>query len=109
MSNLQEKAENYARKMWGVYFDDVHPDSAITETLGELTQKDFIAGYEFANRWIPIEESKPSQQGHYLVKCKTSFPKNCDVVVAEFYDDNQTFYSESSDYPINDATHWRSI
>ena len=70
---------------------------------------DFKHGIEFAQRWIPIEDEKPPEQGHYLVKCKNSFPKNCEVVVAEFYEDNETFYSESTDFPINDATHWRLI
>jgi len=109
MEKLEQKAEDYARQMWGVYYEDIHPDSAIEECMGELTKKDFIAGFEYANKWIPIVKEKPEKQGIYLVKCKKSFPKNCDVVVAEFYEDNQTFYSESSDSPINDVTHWRFL
>jgi len=69
----------------------------------------FKKGAQFVQRWIRIDEEKPTKQGHYLVKCKNSFPKNCDVVVAEFYEDNETFYSESTDCPINDVTHWRLI
>ena len=65
--------------------------------------------YEEKLRWIPVEEKLPEKQGHYLVKAPKSFPKNCIVVVAEFYEDNNTFYSESSDCPIEDATHWRSF
>ena len=72
-------------------------------------ERAFFAGASFVQRWIPVEEELPTEQGLYLVKCKTSYPKNCDVVVAEFYEDNQTFYYESSDCPINDATHWRPI
>jgi len=79
----------------------------------DTNEEDFKGGFrigvEFAQRWIPIEEELPIKQGCYLVKCKNSFPKNCDVVVAEFYEDNHVFYSESSDYPIKDATHWRPI
>jgi hypothetical protein len=60
-------------------------------------------------RWIPIEEGKPAKDGHYLVKVAHSFPKNCDIVVAEFYEDNQEFYSESTECAIKDATHWRMI
>ena len=73
------------------------------------TEAAFMAGVAFCQRWIPIEEEKPTQQGCYFVKCKTSYPKNCDVVVAEFYEDNKTFYSESSDCPLHDVTHWRPI
>lgn len=59
--------------------------------------------------WIKVEERLPTQQGHYLVVAPQSFPKNCVVVVAEFYDDNNVFYSESSDCPIEDATHWMPL
>ena len=66
-------------------------------------------GIELAYRWIHPKVRLPSKQGHYLVKVKNSFPKNCDVVIAEFYEDNQTFYSESSDNPIDDVLFWRPI
>ena len=69
----------------------------------------FESGMLAAQRWIPVEEEKPKEQGHYLVIAPKSFPKNCKVVVAEFYEDNQMFYSESSDCPIPDVTHWRPI
>ena len=69
----------------------------------------FYRGVLWTNHWFDFEEVKPTEQGYYLVKCKTSYPKNCDVVVAEFYEDNKTFYSESSDCPIHDVTHWRPI
>jgi len=55
---------------------------------------------------ISVEEKLPKNQGHYLVYCPNSFPKNCKWVVAEFYEDNKTFYSESSDEPLIDVTHW---
>ena len=73
------------------------------------SESGFIAGVEFAQRWISVEEELPEEQGYYLVIAPHSFPKNCNVVVAEFYEDNKTFYSESSDSPITDATHWRPI
>lgn len=69
----------------------------------------FKEGAEFAQRWIHVEEELPKKQGHYFVKVLNSFPKNCNVVVAEFYEDNNNFYSESSDYPIHDAIAWRPI
>jgi hypothetical protein len=42
--NLNEEAENYSRKMWGVYYDDKHPDSAINDSQGEISILDFTAG-----------------------------------------------------------------
>jgi len=48
----------------------------------------------------------PEKDGSYLVFAPRSFPKNSRFMVAEFYDDNNTFYSESSDQPLPDVTHW---
>jgi len=42
--DINKEAEDYAKKIWGVYFDDKHPDVAIEETQGEISIKDFIAG-----------------------------------------------------------------
>jgi hypothetical protein len=64
---------------------------------------------EYKNQWIPFDLVKPTEQGHYLVSVKNSYPKNCNVVVAEFYEDNNMFYSESSEAPIYDVTHWKRI
>ena len=87
------------------------------EDKGILTKMDIIeqnlnaidAGIEFTQRWIPVEEELPTEQGHYLVKVKNSFPKNCNVIVCEFYEDNQKFYCEYSDSPVHDAISWRHI
>lgn len=97
MKTIEEAALEYGAAMG-------NPQKPINATYDG-----FKSGVEFAQRWIPVEEDLPISQGHYFVKCKTSFPKNCDVVVAEFYEDNNTFYSESGDHPIKDATHWRPI
>jgi len=79
------------------------------EDIASWLSDSFKEGVLFAQRWVPVEEALPEKQGCYLVKCKNSFPKNCDIVIAEFYEDNKTFYSESSDCPIYDVTHWRQI
>jgi hypothetical protein len=59
--------------------------------------------------WVSVNERLPEKQGHYLVRVLNSYPKNCDCIVAEFYEDNKTFYCESSDYAIKDAIEWKSI
>ena len=56
--------------------------------------------------WVSVKTRLPEICTSYLVWAPTSFPKNSNCVVAEFYDDNNTFYSESSDYPMEDVTHW---
>ena len=96
MSKLREKAIEIAKQ--------TSSESAFMCGYNMACQE-----YEEKLRWIPVEEKLPEKQGHYLVIAPKSFPKNCKVVVAEFYEDNNTFYSESSDCPIEDATHWRPI
>jgi hypothetical protein len=44
--NKEELAKEHAKKVWGVYVDDVHPDVHITQTNGEISESDFIAGFE---------------------------------------------------------------
>lgn len=61
------------------------------------------------NEWISVKDRLPEKDGSYLVWAPLSFPKNSRCVVAEFYDDNNTFYSESSDSPMPDVTHWAHL
>jgi len=60
-------------------------------------------------RWRRVEDELPEGCGSYLVYAPESFSKNSPCVVAEFYDDNNTFYSESSDNPMPDVTHWMPL
>lgn len=53
-----------------------------------------------------VSKELPKKNGSYLVYAPRSFPKNSRFMVAEFFDDNNTFYSESSDEPLPDVTHW---
>ena len=103
MKTIEEAAKDFEKengeKIW---FENDQMGSA-------LCIESFKSGVDFAQRWIPISEEKPEKQGHYFVKVLNSFPKNCDVMVAEFYDDNHVFYCEHSDSSIHDVTHWRPI
>ena len=69
----------------------------------------FKAGVEFAQRWISVEEELPEKQGYYLVLKTPLFRGNCNVVVAEFHEDNKTFYYQRSYSTIENITHWRPI
>ena len=64
---------------------------------------------ETKNSWISIKDRLPEKQGHYLVKLTSSFPKNYRGIIAEFYEDNQEFYGESSEDVHEDATHWQEL
>ena len=101
MKTIEEASKEYALSQHGKGFEG-WPDF-------DYTIDDFKSGVEFAQRWIPVEEELPENQGHYLVIAPKSFPKNCEVMIAEFYEDNQTFYCEYSDFPLEDVTNWRPI
>lgn len=74
-----------------------------------------LHGYSLASgdKWVSVNDRlpvcQPEKLCHCLVIAPRSFPKNCEVVVAEFYDDNNTFYSESGDNPMEDVTHWMYV
>jgi hypothetical protein len=53
---LEEEAEKYSREVWGVYYDDVHPDIAITQTQGEISVKDFSRGAKWQAKRMYSEE-----------------------------------------------------
>jgi hypothetical protein len=48
----------------------------------------------------------PPHAGHYLV-ITNEFPKNCPVMVAEYYEGK--FYCESSEVCLRNVTHWLII
>jgi len=81
----------------------------------EMQQEAAKYGYSLASgdKWVSVSERlpvcQPKKLCHCLVIAPRSFPKNCEVVVAEFYDDNNTFYSESGDNPMEDVTHWMYV
>jgi len=58
--------------------------------------------------WRSVEDGLPDKQGNFFVCTPRSFPKNIPFQVAEFYDDNNTFYNEY-DSPLEDVTHWLPI
>lgn len=60
------------------------------------------------NCWIDASISLPEKYGQYLVWVTGSFPKNTHCVIAEYYDDNNRFYTEDGS-SIIDATHWMNL
>ncbi len=59
---------------------------------------------------ISVNDRLPNVEcGSFLVFAPKSFPKNSRWVVAEYYDDVKGFYSESSDYFMEDVTHWGEL
>ncbi len=70
----------------------------INNLTAELTEK--------AGNMNDIKDRFPEDGSYCLVYTPISFPKNIPFQVAEFYGDNNTFYSDSSDDPLEDVTHW---
>lgn len=44
---VEEAANNHSKLSWGIYYNDLHPDSAINDCAGVITEKDFKAGAEW--------------------------------------------------------------
>jgi len=83
-------------------------DSNAFIVLLENTADKINKVYEF-NKWIPISKGLPKKQGHYLIRCPQSFPKNYKGVIAEFYEDDNSFYGEDSESVHEDVTHWMQL
>ena len=66
----------------------------------------FDLGQTYLNNLFSVKEAYPKENGSYLVLAPESFPKNSKFIVAEFYTDNNTFYSEYNDEPLEDVTYW---
>lgn len=95
----EEKALQYAKEVWGVYFDDVHPDCAITNTMGEISQKDFLAGYNQA-----IKDSKSPEMLEMLDKARVELSRirrsmmaHPDCIAGSEFDDYTTSAQECED------------
>lgn len=41
---IKQKALDHAQKVWGIYFDGIDEDC--NQSRGEISQQDYIAGYE---------------------------------------------------------------
>jgi hypothetical protein len=65
---LEEEAEKYSREVWGVYYDDVHPDIAITQTQGEISVKDFSRGAKWQQ-----EQDKKMYSEEEMIKILISY------------------------------------
>jgi hypothetical protein len=65
---LEEASEKYSREVWGVYYDDVHPDIAITQTQGEISVKDFSRGAKWQQ-----EQDKKMYSEEEMIKILISY------------------------------------
>jgi hypothetical protein len=107
---MKERAEQFLRNR-GFISHKVTVYNEKLDRLQEIKTEDLMVEFteiEQSNEWVSVEDRLPKTQGHYLVRVKNSFPKNCDCVVCEFYEDNKTFYTEY-DEPVGDALEWKKI
>lgn len=74
MNKKEEKALEYAKEVWGDYFDNEYPERGVEKNYGEITQQDYLAGYEQGLKDAKAKETKLIEM---LNKCKDYF-KNID-------------------------------
>jgi hypothetical protein len=66
----------------------------------------FIAGYEAAQRWIPIEEEMPTVDEKVFVRYEII--KGCEDFTAAEIDCNETWHDNGNELHYN-PTHWLPI
>ncbi len=84
---LEEAAKKYSKKMWGVYFNDIHPDIAITETQGEISINNFLAGAEYQAEKMYSEEEVLNiinQVERFINKDKSTFTEIPNWFIEQF-------------------------
>lgn len=111
MKTIDDAAKEYADKAYpkvGLHEDWVDDgyDEGYKDAKSRLSVGDFIAGVEFTQRWIPIEEELPETNEFY--ESKICLVKNTygNVDVARYYSNTKSWYFNSSDFVV---THWRAI
>ena len=68
--------------------------------------KGFVAGLDFAQRWISTEEKLPKNED--VVLLKIMFKGSCFIDVGYFDITDKIFYS-TTDITVKYPTHWRPI
>ena len=99
MKTIEEAAIQYANTKSS---SDVFIESHI---------KDFKAGVEFAQRWIPVEEELPEVGEIVLVRTKINKVTTCEMYIPKDYLGNILGEKEwAASYNFKQAiTHWRPI
>jgi hypothetical protein len=99
-------AEAYAAEIYKDEPDNFHTDEQLCETIN-----DFCAGWRAADQhpqWIPVEERKPKERGHYLV-----YSGYGDVWLSEWMQDNggrwDWYVAPICVGIISKVTHWMPL
>lgn len=100
MKTIEEAAIEYAKIEYeDLYYNDSDEDSIDVD----ITIKDFKAGVEFAQRWIPVEEELPEDFTSVLVRDNRCGQTRCAALFQDgkFYPDFLITHEQ--------VTHWRPI
>ena len=104
METIKEASIEYADSI----YKNLVPDTEITNTHDDLwnyTTIDFVAGVEFAQRWIPVEEELPEVNQNILIKRAEPFDK---YEITGFRRANK-YYSNETGNEIKNVICWRPI
>ena len=98
MKTIEEAAKEYAEKNKKARKSDF------------ITKKDFKAGVEFAQRWIHVEEELPEKFDKNRIINEVLIKSAEEYINLGWYEENhKCFYSFSSEYKLDNVTHWRPI
>lgn len=97
MKTISESSQEYTTKDSLYIIDGEYVDKTIEDA--------FVAGVEFAQRWISVEEEMPENNGNVLVKTKYG------SISVAFYDVNYKDWCsvEQRGVAIIGVSHWRPI
>ena len=101
MQTINEAAKIYAEDVCGETYCECYSEGS-EYTKGEITETDFKAGVEFAQRWIPIEDELPEER--VFVLCQNP----CSAFVASFHGKEKGFRIPNAEGEYK-VTHWRPI
>ena len=120
MQTINEAAKIYAEDVCGETYCECYSEG-YESTKGEITETDFKAGVEFAQRWIPVEEDLPScyENGNWdglrSDFCLVKFEDES-IDIARMYKGTmdgfefQDWYDKIDfDFGSSIITHWRPI
>ena len=97
MKTIKDTANKYAESR---YSRKAHP----TADAYSAARNGFIAGYEFAQQWINVNDELPEENVYVLVMQDDS-----DYTDIAYLEDGEWYYSNNDLQLSFNPTHWRNI
>jgi hypothetical protein len=99
MKTIEEAAIEYAQRAYSKIAAEA--ETNIDGAILGASANGFISGFEFAQRWISVEEELPEKYINVLVKIPNGYPEGRATT---------TFLMEAGEFAYNlHPSHWRYI